>query len=174
MASRQDLSKPCPHLSITNGSLPSPTGRNAAAHCMQQRVADDGGRVMGDGSRLVSSESSRRWGGRLVTYGGDARRFSGGSGCRGRVRSLEMSSRGGVLGRCRCHRLSNHTAGTSIPSSVSMTCGCLHTSRASSDPGGGGPEGGLHTRIRKGASERGRALAAACCAGASWPFSSRR
>ena len=100
IASRQDLSKPCPHLSIINGSLPSPTERNAAAHCVQQRVADDGGRVMGDGSRLASSESSRRWGGRLVTYGGDARRFSGGRGCRGRVRSLEMSSRGGVLGGC--------------------------------------------------------------------------
>ena len=75
IASRQDLLKPCPQLSIINGSLPSPTGRNAAAHCMQQGVANDGGRVMGDGSRLVSSESLRRWGGRLVTYGGDARRF---------------------------------------------------------------------------------------------------
>lgn len=124
---------------MRNGSLPSPTGQNAAAHWVQQRVADDGGRVTGDGSRLLSSESSRRWGGRLVTYGGDARRFLGGSGCRGRVRSLDMSSSGGVLGRWRCHRLSNHTAGTSIPSSVRTICGCLHTSRASSYPGGGGP-----------------------------------
>ena len=166
IGSRQRRWKPCPHLSIINSWLPSPTGRKAAPHCVQERVVGGGDRAMGDGSRTLSSKCSTRWGGRLVMYGGDARRFSGGSGCTGRVRSLEMSSKGGVLGRWRFHRRSNRTAGISIPSSSCAYCGCLQISRASSAPGGKGPGGRLQTRMRKGAGG-GRWRALVCCAKAS-------
>jgi len=54
ITSRQCLSKPCPHLSMTNGSLPSPTRWNIAVHCM--RATKSGWQWgQGDGQQLPTT-----------------------------------------------------------------------------------------------------------------------